>query len=175
MNTGIARANIVMLRRLLLLVVAMFGFVFALVPLYSIFCDVTGLNRDEAQVLAQNSQVDTSRWVQVQMLATTQSSDSWRLAAPTESISPHPGELTHVEYELENLSDQPLVGRAVPSYAPARAAAYFKKIECFCFREQQLAPHEKLRLPVLFVLDNRLPADIGVVTLSYTFYKKGET
>jgi len=168
-------ANTAMLRRLLLVAVAMFAFGFALVPLYSVFCDVTGLNRDEAQVLARNTQVDSSRRVQVQMLSSNRDGAGWRLIAPTEAIAPHPGELVMVEYELDNLSDRPLVGRAVPSYAPARAAAYFKKIECFCFREQRLAAHEKLRMPVLFVLDNRLPADIGVVSLSYTFYEQEET
>lgn len=171
----IAHANAVVMRRLLVLAVAMFGFGFALVPLYSIFCDLTGLNRDEAQVLARNSQVDMSRSVQVQMLSNSRNGEEWHLIAPATAIAPHPGELVMVEYELDNLSDRPLVGRAVPSYAPARAAAYFKKIECFCFREQRLAPHERLRMPVLFVLDNRLPADIGVVTLSYTFYAKGES
>ncbi|MDD4880837.1 MAG: cytochrome c oxidase assembly protein [Gallionellaceae bacterium] len=175
MNADLGQANAIVMRRLLLLAAAMFGFGFALVPLYSIFCDITGLNRDEAQVLARNTQVDRSRSVQVQMLSNSENGDRWRLLAPTGAIAPHPGELVEIEYELDNLSDRPLVGRAVPSYAPARAAAYFKKIECFCFREQRLAPHEKLRMPVLFVLDNRLPADIGVVTLSYTFYAKGES
>jgi cytochrome c oxidase assembly protein subunit 11 len=78
-----------------------------------------------------------------------------------------------VEYELENLTGRPLVGRAVPSYGPAAAAAHFRKIDCFCFREQRLAPHEKIRLPVLFVLDKNVPRDLGVVTLSYTFFEQG--
>lgn len=169
--TATARANTILLRRLLLVAVAMFGFGFALVPLYSVFCDLTGFNRDDAQVLARNSQVDTSRNIQVQMLADRRDGDAWRLSAPAEAIAPHPGELVMVEYQLDNLGDRPLVGHAVPSYAPARAAAYFRKIDCFCFREQRLAPHESRRLPVLFVLDHDLPADIGVVTLSYTFYR----
>jgi len=156
-----------MLRRLLLVAVAMFAFTYALAPLYSVFCDLTGLNRDDAQILAGNSQIDTGRSIQVQMLSNDAA--AWRLDAPA-AVAAHPGELIMVDYALENLTDRALVGQAVPSYAPARAAAYFKKIECFCFREQRLAPHEKRRLPVLFVLDRALPADIGVVTLSYAFY-----
>lgn len=173
--SDLARANQALRRRLLLVAAAMFGFGFALVPLYSVFCDLTGLNRDDAQVLAGNSQVDASRSVQVQMLAASEDGATWRLSAPAGIIAPHPGELVMVEYELANLSARPLVGHAVPSYAPARAAAYFKKIECFCFREQRLAPHETLRMPVLFVLDRRLPPDIGVVSLSYAFYPQGAT
>jgi cytochrome c oxidase assembly protein subunit 11 len=76
-----------------------------------------------------------------------------------------------VDYELVNLTDRPLTGRAVPSYGPARAGAYFQKIDCFCFREQRLAPGERLTLPVLFVLDRKLPPDLTVVTLSYTFFR----
>ncbi|NTV97260.1 MAG: cytochrome c oxidase assembly protein [Thiobacillus sp.] len=167
--------NAALLRKLLLFTVAMFGFAYALVPLYRTFCDLTGLNRDEAQVLARNTQVDLSRRVQVQLLADSSAGAAWRLTAPAEAITPHPGELVEVEYQLDNLGDQPLVGQAVPSYAPAEAAAYFKKIECFCFREQRLAPHESRRLPVLFVLDRQLPPAIGVVTLSYRFYARGES
>lgn len=164
------RANLRLLSLLLLAAVAMFAFAYALVPLYRVFCDITGLNRDEAQVLARNSQIDYGRTVRVQMLSDNSNGAGWHLAAPTRSIVRHPGELAMVEYELENLSDRPLVGRAVPSYAPAAAAAYFRKIDCFCFREQRLAPHEKARLPVLFVLAPELPAEIGVVSLSYRFF-----
>jgi cytochrome c oxidase assembly protein subunit 11 len=168
--TAAARANSVLLRRLLMVALAMFGFGYAMVPLYAKFCEIAGINRDDAQVLARNTQVDASRSVQIQMLADSRDDAGWRLVAPPEAVSAHPGELVEVAYELENLSDRPLTGRAVPSYAPARAAAFIKKIECFCFREQHLAPREKLRLPVLLVLDPALPAEIGVVSLSYVFY-----
>lgn len=169
-------ANIRMLRRLLLAVLAMFAFAFAMVPLYDTFCDLTGLNRGEVQALARNTQVDASRQVRVEflannLLANVQAAPPWRFTAPAKAINPHPGELVRVDYELENLTDRPIVGRAVPSYGPAAAAPHFKKIECFCFREQTLAPHEKRRMPVLFVLDRELPPDMGVVTLSYTFFE----
>lgn len=172
MSAALARANFRVLRRLLLLALAMFGFGFALVPFYAKFCELTGLNRDDAQVLARNTQVDYGRRVLVQMVANVQDGGPWRFSAPSTPVRPHPGELVQIEYELENLTDAPLVGRAVPSYGPAAAAPYFKKIECFCFRDQHLAPREKRRLPVMFVLDRKLPADMGVVTLSYTFFRQ---
>jgi len=160
--------------RLTLISVAMFAFGFALVPLYDVFCDLTGLNRDAAQALANNTQVDASRRVRIELVANVQEGALWRFAAPRLPVDVHPGELVQVEYELENLSDRPLVGRAVPSYAPLAAAAHFKKIDCFCFREQRLAPHEKVRLPVLFVLDRGVARDMKVVTLSYTFFALGK-
>jgi cytochrome c oxidase assembly protein subunit 11 len=150
---------------------AMFGFGFALVPLYDVFCDLTGLNRDAAQALANNSQVDTSRSVRIELVANVQDGARWRFTAPSQPVDVHPGELTRVDYELENLTDRPLVGRAVPSYGPPAAAAHFRKIDCFCFREQRLAPHEKILLPVLFVLDRGIAAEMKVVTLSYSFFE----
>ncbi len=160
--------------RLTLVSVAMFAFGFALVPLYDVFCDLTGLNRDAAQALANNTQVDASRRVRIELVANVQEGALWRFAAPRLPVDVHPGELVQVEYELENLTNQPLIGRAVPSYAPLAAAAHFKKIDCFCFREQRLAPHEKVRLPVLFVLDRGVARDMKVVTLSYTFFALGK-
>lgn len=164
------QANARTLRRLLLLAAAMFGFGFALVPLYDVFCDLTGLNRDAAQALANNTQVDASRTVRVELLANVQDGRAWRFTAPERPVRVHPGQLARVDYELENLTDRPLAGRAVPSYGPAAAAGYFKKIDCFCFREQHLAPGQKLSLPVIFVLDRAIPPDMTVVTLSYTYY-----
>ena len=169
-TTGNRRTSL----RLTLLSAAMFAFGFALVPLYDVFCDLTGLNRDAAQALANNTQVDASRSVRIELVANVQDGALWRFAAPSLPVDVHPGELVRVEYELENLSDRPLVGRAVPSYAPLAAAAHFKKIDCFCFREQHLAPHEKVRLPVLFVLDRGVARDMKVVTLSYTFFALGK-
>lgn len=168
---GQAQANARTLRRLLWVVSAMFAFAFAMVPLYDTFCDLTGFNRGEVQALARNTQVDASRQVRVELLANVQDGATWRFTAPAKPINSHPGALVRVDYELENLTGRPLVGRAVPSYGPAAAASYFKKIECFCFRDQDLAPHEKRVLPVLFVLDRDLPPDMGVVTLSYTFFE----
>jgi cytochrome c oxidase assembly protein subunit 11 len=169
-----AAGNLRTSMRLAAMSAAMFAFGFALVPLYDVFCDLTGLNRDAAQALANNTQIDRSRSVRIELVANVQDGARWRFTAPRQPVNVHPGELTRVDYELENLTDRPLVGRAVPSYAPAAAAVHFKKIECFCFREQHLAPHEKLRLPVLFVLDRGIAAELKVVTLSYTIFEQGK-
>ena len=160
-----------MLRRLLLLALAMFGFGFVLIPFYDVFCDLTGLNRGDVQALAKNTQVDYSREVAVELVANVPNTTPLQLTAPGKTVRAHPGQLVQIEYEVENLADRAVVGQAVPSYGPAAAANYFKKIECFCFREQHLAPREKRRLPVLFVLDRAIPGDMPVVTLSYTFFE----
>jgi cytochrome c oxidase assembly protein subunit 11 len=170
-NAELQRANRRTLGKLALMALAMFGFGFALVPLYSVFCDVTGLNRDAAQALANNTQVDASRWVRVQLVANVQDDSLWRFTPPPRSVVIHPGQLVQVAYELDNLTDRALLGRAVPSYGPPEAGPHFKKIECFCFHEEHLAPREKAKLPLVFVIDRDLPPDLTVVTLSYTFFQ----
>ena len=170
-----SKANARVRDRLLWLALVMFGFAFAMAPLYRVFCEVTGINRDAAQVLAINTQVDTSRLVLVQLLASVEDAAQWRLHAPAAAIPAHPGELIQVDFELENLADRAVSGRAVASYAPAVAARYFRKIECFCFRELHLAPRERRVLPVMFVLDRQIPPDLGVVTLSYAFFRQVRT
>jgi cytochrome c oxidase assembly protein subunit 11 len=171
MTRDTRRANRRTMVKLLLVAMAMFGFGFALVPLYSVFCDVTGLNRDAAQALVNNTQVDQSRRIIVELVANTQDNSLWRFSAPSQPLLVHPGELVQVEYKLENLTDRPLLGRAVHSYGPLAAGPYFKNIECFCFRNEHLAPREKTALPLVFVIDRNLPRDINVVTLSYTLFK----
>ena len=171
MTAAVSRANSVLLRRLLLVSVGMFGFGFALVPLYDVLCDVTGLNRGEVQALAQNTQVDYSRVVGVEMVASVPDSLPVRLVAPNKALQAHPGELVQMEYEVENLSGRVLVTQAIPSYSPQLAAKYFKKIDCFCFREQVLQPHEKRKLPVMFVLDKETPKDLTWLALSYTMFE----
>lgn len=166
-----ARANAKLLRRLLLLAAGMFGFGFALVPLYDVLCDITGLNRGDIQALAKNTQVDYSRQVGIELVANVPTAVPLRLTAPGKTLHVHPGELTQVEYEVENMTDRVVSGQAIPSYGPQRAAQYFKKIECFCFREQVLQPREKRRLPIMFVLDANVPRDLAVITLSYTLYE----
>ena len=83
----------------------------------------------------------------------------------------HPGELVHVEYEIANVRGAPVTGQAVPSYGPALAAQYFRKLECFCFQQQTLGPGETRRMPVTFVVDPALPKDVNTITLSYTFFE----
>jgi cytochrome c oxidase assembly protein subunit 11 len=160
-----------MLVRLAVFAVAMFGFGFAMVPFYRAICDVTGLNsltkRDSAPA---NTQVDTSRWVTVEFDANTRGLP-WTFAPGSRSMRVHPGELVHVVYEVSNQSQRAIVGQAIPSYGPQIAAGYFRKLECFCFRNQKLEPGETRQMPVAFVVDPSLPKEVATVTLSYTFFE----
>lgn len=159
--------------KLVVVALVMFGFGFALVPFYYKICEATGINAGAEQSLVNNTQVDTSRWVTLEFDANTNDQLPWQFKPLQTSLKVHPGQLIQVEYEVVNNSDQAIVGQAVPSYGPARAAAYFKKIECFCFTPQKLAAGERRRMPVLFVLDRNMEKDLHTVTLSYTFFDIG--
>lgn len=158
------------LTKLVVVTLGMFGFGFALVPFYYKICEVTGINSGAEQSLAKNTQVDSSRWVTLEFDANTHAGLPWRFKPMQHSLKVHPGQLVQVEYEVSNTGDQPIVGQAVPSYGPARAASFFRKIECFCFTPQTLAAGESRRMPVLFVLDPAMDRDVHTVTLSYTFF-----
>ncbi len=166
-----ASENRRLLLRLAVAAVAMFGFGFLLVPFYNTICEVTGINRlMKADAQAANSQVDASRTLTVEFDANTHALP-WRFSPQQSSVSTHPGELVRVDYVLENTTDKTVVGQAIPSYGPRVAAQYVKKLECFCFQQQTLAPHERRVMPVVFVVDAALPAEVNTVTLSYTFFE----
>ena len=165
-----AEGNAKTLSKLVVVTLGMFGFGFALVPFYYKICEVTGINSGDEQSLVKNTQVDSSRWVTLEFDANTNATLPWQFMPLQRSLKVHPGQLVQVEYEVVNTSKQAIVGQAVPSYGPARAAAFFKKIECFCFTPQTLAAGERRRMPVLFVLDPAMDRDVHTVTLSYTFF-----
>lgn len=160
------------LGKLIVVTLGMFGFGFALVPFYYKICEVTGVNAGAEQSLA-NTQVDSGRWVTLEFDANINAALPWRFKPEVRSMKVHPGQLVQVEYEVTNTSDRAIIGQAVPSYGPARAAGFFKKIECFCFSPQTLAAGESRRMPVLFVLDPAMDDDVHTVTLSYTFFDAG--
>ncbi|MBT9589722.1 MAG: cytochrome c oxidase assembly protein [Thiobacillus sp.] len=166
-----ALGNATTLTKLLVVSLMMFGFGFALVPFYYKICEVTGINSGAEQVLVKNTQVDTRRWVTLEFDANTNAGMPWQFKPAQRIMKVHPGQLVQVEYEVVNTSDRAMVGQAVPSYGPRRAAAFFKKIECFCFTPQTLAAGESRRMPVLFVLDPAMDKDVHTVTLSYTFFE----
>jgi cytochrome c oxidase assembly protein subunit 11 len=147
--------NTRVLAKLVVVTLGMFGFGFALVPFYYKICDVTGINSGDEQSLVKNTQVDSSRWVTLEFDANTNAAMPWQFKPMQRSLRVHPGQLVQVEYEVINTSDQTIVGQAVPSYGPARAGSFFKKIECFCFTPQTLAAGERRRMPVMFVLTRR--------------------
>jgi cytochrome c oxidase assembly protein subunit 11 len=175
-------------RRLLfkLVVVAgvMFGFGYALVPLYRAICQALGIN-----VLAlservagggkpvwgsevpKNTQVDKSRLITVEFDSNARG--PWSFKPAVRSMEVHPGELTTVMYSFRNDQNRSMVAQAIPSYAPRQAEPHFNKLECFCFSEYALSPGESKEWPVVFVLDPKLPKDVKTITLSYTFFEVG--
>jgi cytochrome c oxidase assembly protein subunit 11 len=169
MATGNSRT----LAKLVVVTLGMFGFGFALVPFYYKICEVTGINAGDVQSLVKNTQVDPQRWVTLEFDANTNEGLPWQFRPMQQRVRVHPGQLVQVEYEVVNNSDRAIVGQAIPSYGPARAGAFFKKIECFCFTPQTLAAGERRRMPVMFVLDPTMDQDLHTVTLSYTFFDTG--
>ena len=167
-------ANSKVVKRLAFAAVAMFGFGFALVPLYDVFCEVTGLNGktgriEQEQALSQT--VDEDREVTVEFLATVHSDLPWEFKPMVKKVRVHPGEVTEINYFARNNTGEVVTGQAVPSVAPGQAAKYFSKTECFCFTRQALGPGEGKEMPLRFIVDPELPENVRTVSLSYTFYQ----
>jgi cytochrome c oxidase assembly protein subunit 11 len=162
------------IRNLLFVVVAMFFFGFALVPLYDVFCDITGLNgkTGDQYVSAEPIQVDTSREIKVEFLANLNAQMPWEFKPLTHAVKVHPGEAARIEYVARNKTDRDIIGQAVPSVTPGIAAGHFQKTECFCFTEQVLKAGEEKIMPVVFMIDPSVDKDVHEVTLSYTFFIK---
>jgi cytochrome c oxidase assembly protein subunit 11 len=157
-------------RRLAIVALIMFGFAFALVPFYRQICVALGIYNVEQPAQAVNTQIDRSRTVTIELDSNAHNLP-WRFKPLVAEVKVHPGELTTVEYEIVNVRAAPVTGQAVPSYGPSNAGEYFKKIECFCFTHQTLAPGETRRMPVVFVVDPKLPRDVNTIAVSYTFFE----
>jgi cytochrome c oxidase assembly protein subunit 11 len=162
-----------MLIKLFVVALMMFGFGFALVPMYRAICQITGINnlvqRDATEREAKNTQVDMSRTISIEFDANARGPLGFK--PDQHSMNVHPGEVTTVMYQVSNEQARTIQAQAIPSYAPREATEYFKKIECFCFTQQTLAANETKRLPVVFVVDPKLPKDVKTITLSYTFFE----
>lgn len=175
METGDRKqANQRVVKRLGIAAVLMFGFGFALVPLYDVFCDITGLNGKTGRIELEETLgavVEEDRLVTVEFLGTVHSDLPWKFKPVVRRVKVHPGEVTEVNYLASNLTDQQVAGQAVPSVAPGKAAKYFNKTECFCFTRQTLEPGEIKEMPLRFVVDPELPEDVRTVSLSYTFFQ----
>ena len=172
MAEALAKANKRTVGKLLLLTVGMFGFGFALVPLYDLFCDVTGLNGKTGIADAkavEASRVDTSRWVTVEFTSQV-SGLAWEFRPMQDKIRVHPGEAVVVKYYARNRGIETAVGNAVPSVSPGEAAAHFKKVQCFCFTRQELKAGEAREMPVQFLVEYDLPKTVKTLTLSYAFF-----
>lgn len=156
---------------LTLMAVAMFGFAFALVPLYDVFCDITGINGKTSDTQAAASdRVDTSREITVEFVSYINPGVQWTFEPEIKQLVVNPGQTHTITYRAKNLTGQKTVGQAVPSVSPGMGARYLNKIECFCFNRQPLAAGETASLPLVFYVDPELPDDINTLTLAYTLY-----
>jgi len=159
--------------KLLLTVVGMFGFGFALVPLYDVFCEITGLNGKTGgryEYSAATAQINTERLVTVQFAANNNSGMAWEFGPMVTQVQVHPGELTEIKYYARNPTGAMVVGQAVPSVVPFVAADYLRKTECFCFTQQVLEAGEAIEMPVFFYVDAAIPANVTKLTLTYTLF-----
>lgn len=181
----IRHENSKMVGKLIVVALGMFVFGYALIPIYQRICELTGINiltLSERQVpgngqagrdvrLPANTQIDRSRTITVEFDANARG--PWEFKPAVRTLKVHPGELATVMYEFQNVQDRRMAAQAIPSYAPARAAAHFTKLECFCFNQYTLEPGERKEWPVAFVIDPRLSKDVTTITLSYTFFEVG--
>lgn len=177
---ALQRENLKMVGKLGVITLGMFAFGYALVPMYKAICEATGINvlaigerqvpGNAAQTPA-NTQVDASRTITVEFDVNVRG--PWHFKPEVRSLQVHPGQLTTVMYEFQNVQDRTMAAQAIPSYAPKQAMAHFNKLECFCFTQYTLAPGEKKAWPVAFVIDPKLPKDVTTITLSYTFFEVG--
>ena len=160
-------------RQLLLVVVAMFGFGYLMVPIYDVLCELTGLNGKTGVVTndqAERMQADESREITVEFIATLNSGANWAFKPEVARMKVHPGRLYTTRYIAENKASQEVVGQAIPSVAPREASVYFNKTECFCFSNQVFLAGERKSMPVTFVVDPKVPQSVRTLTLSYTFF-----
>ena len=160
-------------RKLTVLVLCMFGFGFAMVPLYDLLCSVTGLNGSTTgrvlEETALEGQVDYSRTITVEFDATNNAGLPWDFYPMVKKVTVHPGEVKDVMYYAKNNSNKTIIAQAIPGITPWQATGYFKKTECFCFKQQTLKPGEVKEMPLRFIIDTELPKDFQTITLSYTF------
>ena len=166
-------SNSKVVTRLVLTVVGMFAFGWALIPLYDVFCEWTGLNGKTGGPYAyeaEAAEVDTTRLVTVQFTSSNNAGMSWEFRPAQRQIEVHPGQLNEVKFIARNPTAKAMVGQAIPSVSPFRAADYLHKTECFCFTQQKLEAGEEIEMPLLFFVDKALPADVSKLTLSYTLF-----
>jgi cytochrome c oxidase assembly protein subunit 11 len=183
------RSHQQLLIKLFIVIAIAFAFGFAMVPLYDVFCQVTGLNGKTSgakpgslgiagisrPVTATPSSIDSSRTVTVEFMGTVMPGLPWEMTPLTPSLDLHPGELHQAKFRVHNLSDKTIVGQAIPSVSPGMAAQHFEKLDCFCFAQQTLAPGETREMPLTFIVKPELDKDIRTITLAYAFFIVADT
>ncbi|HYD58401.1 MAG TPA: cytochrome c oxidase assembly protein [Burkholderiales bacterium] len=167
---SVAAENRRLSTRLAIVAAGMFGFAFALVPFYNEICAALGVQSLVEKSEPLNSQIDRSRTVTIELDSNAHNM-AWRFRPLVNHVEVHPGQLMTVEYEVVNVRNVPVTGQAVPSYGPQIAGSYFRKLDCFCFQQQTLAPGERRVMPVTFVVDPKLPKDLNAIAVSYTFFE----
>jgi cytochrome c oxidase assembly protein subunit 11 len=167
-----AAENAKTVKKLVFVVVAMLGFSFALVPLYDVFCDLTGINGKPSNQAAvyESVVIDESRTIKIEFITRTHSGMPWEFKAQTAEVRLHPGEMGEVAFYVRNPTERDIIAQAIPSISPGTAALYVNKTECFCFKHQPLKAGEEALMPMKFYVDPQLPKDISVFTLQYTLY-----
>ncbi|MES2125871.1 MAG: cytochrome c oxidase assembly protein [Pseudomonadota bacterium] len=167
------KINRAMLGKLVVVAVMMFGFGYALIPVYKQMCEVLGINvltqKDGTVSRPANTQVDMTRTITVEFDGNAHG--PWRFRPVKSSMQVHPGEMATVLYEVVNTQNRTIQAQAIPSYAPQSATPHFKKVECFCFKQQTMKPNEARQMPVVFFIDPALPREVKTITLSYTFFE----
>lgn len=177
MDESLKQKNTRLVQVLVLVVIGMFGFGYALVPLYDVLCDLTGLNGKAESVAVEEIpyKVDMAREINVEFLTTLNASTPMEFRTETKLLRIHPGEYHTVNFYAENKADKVMVAQAIPSFSPGAVAKYFNKIECFCFRQQTFKAGEAKVMPMRFVVKPDLPKDFKTITLSYTFFDNTKT
>lgn len=164
-----------LLLKLFAIPIFMFGFGYLMIPLYDVFCEVTGLNGKTGRVSAAEAQileVDTKRLIKVQFDASVNRNGAWDFRPLEKSMMVHPGKSYTTKYYAHNKLSEAVVSQSIPSIAPNRASLYFSKMECFCFTEQKFGATEAREMPLTFVVDPKLPKDVDTIILSYTLFTK---
>lgn len=159
--------------RSIFVAIAMFGFAFALIPIYDVICDITGLNGKTGgpyEYDKATASVDFNRVVRVRFITNKDNALPLQFKAVKTWVDVHPGEAVTVDFYARNDSSRAIVTQAIPSLVPTRAVNYFHKTECFCFEQQKFEAGQELNMPMRFIVDRNLPARVKTINLSYTMY-----
>ena len=172
MQESVKHKNNKIVIKMMFVVVFMFGFGFALVPLYDIICDVTGLNGKTGMIEVEDVEgPDLSRKITVKFTGSLALGTPFEFKPVQTTMVVHPGGVSNVMYIAKNLTSTPIVAQAIPSVSPREASLYFNKTECFCFTRQEFEAGESKEMPVQFVIDRDIPKHVKQVVLSYTFFE----
>lgn len=174
MTDDVKKKNTKLVTTLVLVAVGMFGFGYALVPIYDVLCEWKWIERDRPDDIKKVAEatypVDMNREITVEFLTTLNESTPMEFRAETKQIKVHPGEYRTVNFYAKNKTNKDMKARAIASFSPAPTSTYFEKTECFCFSEQEFKPNEEKTMPMRFVINPELPEQYKTITLSYTFF-----